>query len=55
MWLAPNKLLEKKDYDTIDNNKGNERRVLVLDAINAFFAAIGFSSGVASTIPKTFF
>ena len=29
--------------------------VLVLDAINAFFAAAGFSSGVESTIPKTFF
>ncbi len=34
---------------------GNESRVLVLEAINAFFAAIGFSSAEASTIPNTFF
>ena len=37
------------------NNIGSDNKVFVLEAIKAFFADLAFSSGGASTIPKTFF
>ncbi len=39
----------------MDNSIGSDNRVFTLEANTAFFNDIGFSSGVASTIPKTFF